>query len=140
MTRPSSDRMAMYAGANILWHGDEIQFRVEKPGGTGGGEFEVRAWDRQTGKMRILANALDLQTLWLLKGPRGGELATSGNGDRPELIETLTGGPRHSYGRVGFRPEEHTSELQSLMRISSGVFCLKQIHPMHILSSPNTHT
>src|SRR3546814_13392268 len=36
MTRPSSDRMAMYAGANILWHGDEIQFRVEKPGGTGG--------------------------------------------------------------------------------------------------------
>src|SRR3546814_11755012 len=82
MTRPSSDRMAMYAGANILWHGDEIQFRVEKPGGTGGGEFEVRAWDRQTGKMRILANEQDLQTLWLLKGPRGGELATSGNGDR----------------------------------------------------------
>src|SRR3546814_11041895 len=63
MTRPSSDRMAMYAGANILWHGDEIQFRVEKPGGTGGGEFEVRAWDRQTGKMRILANEQDLQTL-----------------------------------------------------------------------------
>src|SRR3546814_7633968 len=27
MTRPSSDRMAMYAGANILWRGDEIQFR-----------------------------------------------------------------------------------------------------------------
>src|SRR3546814_12730957 len=52
--------------------------------------------------MRILANEQDLQTLWLLKGPRGGELATSGNGDRPELIETLPGGPRHSYGRVGF--------------------------------------
>src|SRR3546814_2465354 len=52
--------------------------------------------------MRILANEQDLQTLWLLKGPRGGELATSGNGDRPELIETLPGGPRHSYSRVGF--------------------------------------
>src|SRR3546814_11187348 len=50
MTRPSSDRMAMYAGANILWHGDEIQVRVEKPGGTGGGEFEGRAWDRQERK------------------------------------------------------------------------------------------
>src|SRR3546814_15514031 len=83
MTRPSSDRMAMYAGANILWHGDEIQFRVEKPGGTGGGEFEVRAWDRQTGKMRILANEQDLQTLCLLKGPPGGDLATSGNNLKP---------------------------------------------------------
>jgi dipeptidyl aminopeptidase/acylaminoacyl peptidase len=102
MTRPSSDRMAMYAGANILWRGDEIQFRVEKPGGTGGGEFEVRAWDRRTGKMRILANERDLQTLWLLKGPRGAELVTSGIGDQPELTETRPGGKRHSYGRVGF--------------------------------------
>src|SRR3546814_1041404 len=29
-------------------------------------------------------------------------------------------------GRVGSRSEEHTSELQSLMRISSAVFCLKK--------------
>src|SRR3546814_3291307 len=28
--------------------------------------------------------------------------------------------------RYGIRSEEHTSELQSLMRISSAVFCLKQ--------------
>src|SRR3546814_10117545 len=28
-------------------------------------------------------------------------------------------------GVVGFRSEEHTSELQSLMRISYDVFCLK---------------
>src|SRR3546814_6730161 len=27
-----------------------------------------------------------------------------------------------------FRSEEHTSELQSLMRISSAVFCLKKTH------------
>src|SRR3546814_5955209 len=32
------------------------------------------------------------------------------------------------------RSEEHTSELQSLMRISSAVFCLKQKHHTH----PNT--
>src|SRR3546814_5703263 len=31
------------------------------------------------------------------------------------------------YGdRYGFRSEEHTSELQSLMRISYAVFCLKK--------------
>src|SRR3546814_8065062 len=28
--------------------------------------------------------------------------------------------------RTGFRSEEHTSELQSLMRISYAVFCLKK--------------
>src|SRR3546814_2290793 len=37
---------------------------------------------------------------------------------RPEI---LSGG-----GRVRFRSEEHTSELQSLMRISYAVFCLKK--------------
>src|SRR3546814_9089657 len=30
------------------------------------------------------------------------------------------------YSNVYFRSEEHTSELQSLMRISSSVFCLKK--------------
>src|SRR3546814_11119200 len=29
---------------------------------------------------------------------------------------------------IGFRSEEHTSELQSLMRISYAVFCLKKKH------------
>src|SRR3546814_8471783 len=29
-------------------------------------------------------------------------------------------------GEAGFRSEEHTSELQSLMRISYAVFCLKK--------------
>src|SRR3546814_5059438 len=37
---------------------------------------------------------------------------------------------RHDRDRVmrdhGFRSEEHTSELQSLMRISYAVFCLKK--------------
>src|SRR3546814_5893738 len=32
----------------------------------------------------------------------------------------------HSRGILGFRSEEHTSELQSLMRISYAVFCLKK--------------
>src|SRR3546814_4432274 len=30
------------------------------------------------------------------------------------------------FGLVGIRSEEHTSELQSLMRISYAVFCLKK--------------
>src|SRR3546814_7560293 len=39
-------------------------------------------------------------------------------GDRGEL--------REEAAFVGFRSEEHTSELQSLMRISYAVFCLKK--------------
>src|SRR3546814_5022727 len=34
--------------------------------------------------------------------------------------------PRRVIGAIGKRSEEHTSELQSLMRISYAVFCLKK--------------
>src|SRR3546814_4538419 len=36
------------------------------------------------------------------------------------------GGARDQSGASGLRSEEHTSELQSLMRISYAVFCLKK--------------
>src|SRR3546814_10172874 len=45
----------------------------------------------------------------------------------------------HREGAVGERSEEHTSELQSLMRTSYAVFCLKkkQIHTIpQIISYP----
>src|SRR3546814_1776606 len=38
----------------------------------------------------------------------------------------VLGGDRNRFGVTGIRSEEHTSELQSLMRISYAVFCLKQ--------------
>src|SRR3546814_7408137 len=39
---------------------------------------------------------------------------------------------RMRRSRPGIRSEEHTSELQSLMRISYAVFCLKQKNNHHI--------
>src|SRR3546814_3639440 len=39
---------------------------------------------------------------------------------RPEVLTAL------AADLAGFRSEEHTSELQSLMRISYAVFCLKK--------------
>src|SRR3546814_1529724 len=36
---------------------------------------------------------------------------------------------------VGFRSEEHTSELQSLMRISYAVFCLKKKNTIKLMST-----
>src|SRR3546814_6675683 len=45
-------------------------------------------------------------------------------------------------GRIAFhgRSEEHTSELQSLMRISYAVFCLKKKKKTHIRNSETTTT
>src|SRR3546814_9422013 len=49
-----------------------------------------------------------------------GILSSSGGGT---TIRNLMGG-NLSYGESSLRSEEHTSELQSLMRISYAVFCL----------------
>src|SRR3546814_9232848 len=46
------------------------------------------------------------------------------------LSQTLGFGERNTRGdSVAARSEEHTSELQSLMRISYAVFCLKKTQP-----------
>ncbi len=102
LTRPSNDRSATRGGGQILWRGDEIQFRVETPNGSAGGRFEIRAWNRVSRTMRTLASETDLETLSLLRGPRGGELATIGVGDKLELAETGPDGKRRSYGLVDF--------------------------------------
>src|SRR3546814_1361836 len=55
-----------------------------------------------------------------------------GDGREKALLRLHIGGDRTEerrlrlVGPVGARSEEHTSELQSLMRISYAVFCLKK--------------
>src|SRR3546814_9052019 len=58
-------------------------------------------------------------------------------GDESELrvaIDRETG----EYETFRRRSEEHTSELQSLMRISYAVFCLKKQNKQHIHDSTTT--
>src|SRR3546814_3948173 len=43
----------------------------------------------------------------------------------------------HGNGVILARSEEHTSELQSLMRISYAVFCLKKKTPLNTLHHPS---
>src|SRR3546814_5813540 len=45
----------------------------------------------------------------------------------------------HGY-RAKTRSEEHTSELQSLMRISYAAFCLKKKHTSSSIPSPSSPT
>src|SRR3546814_2057891 len=61
-----------------------------------------------------------------------------GGADRAQVVRARPGRDQHQVGdaddvgdgggerRRGVRSEEHTSELQSLMRISYAVFCLKK--------------
>src|SRR3546814_9992658 len=50
------------------------------------------------------------------------------------------GHERPAHDRHGDRSEEHTSELQSLMRISYAVFCLKKKNkPIHIVRTMTCH-
>src|SRR3546814_6743569 len=79
----------------------------------------------------------NIQRIEVLKGPQGtlfGRNATGG------VIQVVTLEPQQEFGGKvsvgygnyntyegkGYRSEEHTSELQSLMRISYAVFCLKK--------------
>src|SRR3546814_2509649 len=56
--------------------------------------------------------------------------AVDREGDR--LLVALRGGECHGCGHAQrVRSEEHTSELQSLMRISYAVFCLKKKHTLY---------
>src|SRR3546814_8455687 len=48
------------------------------------------------------------------------------NGSMARLVPALHGIRFECGAGLGFRSEEHTSELQSLMRISYAVFCLKK--------------
>src|SRR3546814_10920329 len=79
---------------------------------------------RLIGEARFLKHDADLYSI----GRRGGEeLQPTGVLRRPARETRMI--KRHFLppGPVGtYRSEEHTSELQSLMRISYAVFCLKK--------------
>src|SRR3546814_6241129 len=55
------------------------------------------------------------------------------------LRQRLGGEPHAEHPAKGVRSEEHTSELQSLMRISYAVFCLKKKNK-NTSNNTNTYT
>src|SRR3546814_6995985 len=63
----------------------------------------------------ILAGGQKVEQLALQRRHPGGVAAVEAEGELDEL----------ALVRLGLRSEEHTSALQSLMRISYAVFCLK---------------
>src|SRR3546814_6307027 len=61
------------------------------------------------------------------EGPLASRVGFDAVGQAMSGTVHLTGTPDQPYrAQVNYRSEEHTSELQSLMRISYAVFCLKK--------------
>src|SRR3546814_4805618 len=58
-------------------------------------------------------------------GQRGGD-RVGRRKNRARQSKRIADDERHGHGFPQSRSEEHTSELQSLMRISYAVFCLKK--------------
>src|SRR3546814_10325178 len=99
----------------------------------------VAAWGSATNNGNEGAATVDLRnlgeerTLVLVDGKRFVPYDSNGVVDLNmippaliERVEVVTGGASAVYGSDAIRSEEHTSELQSLMRISYAVFCLKK--------------
>src|SRR3546814_3076534 len=82
--------------------------------------------DRMTGELEDVA--MDRQTKNFALRPVAGALIQQGNGKR--LRGSLA-------QQLAVRSEEHTSELQSLMRISYDVFCLKKKTTDKIMRNKN---
>src|SRR3546814_7334861 len=57
---------------------------------------------------------------------KNGMLTVPAGDNVVRLLPPLVIEPQHVDEAIGIRSEEHTSELQSLMRISYAVFCLKK--------------
>src|SRR3546814_3834952 len=77
----------------------------------------IHVW---TGPFEMLVHVLDHHD-------RGIDHRTDGDRDTAERHDVGTDALRSHHDEGGEnRSEEHTSELQSLMRISSAVFCLKK--------------
>src|SRR3546814_6678541 len=94
---------------------NQVQLGIEITRGLGAGsnpEIGRQAAEEDRDRIREMIEGTDL--LFVTAGMGGG----TGTGAAPVIAEIAK--------ELGIRSEEHTSELQSLMRISYAVFCLKK--------------
>src|SRR3546814_3855092 len=77
--------------------------------------------------LRVGANAVRFEQAAADRFAAAGDLDDAvARGRLPFAHDGVRGGGKSGISKGGGRSEEHTSELQSLMRISYAVFCLKK--------------
>src|SRR3546814_8514837 len=64
--------------------------------------------------------------LWVERKPQYAKTAVPGADAQGDDSVSSRRATAHALKEISWRSEEHTSELQSLMRISYAVFCLKK--------------
>src|SRR3546814_1965640 len=94
----------------------------------GGVGLRLRLYTRQGLRQGVVMRvmALSLATNWIGYLLLAGMLFAAGGMTLPEGWALGNGALRLIGAAMVLRSEEHTSELQSLMRISYAVFCLKK--------------
>src|SRR3546814_18686024 len=75
---------------------------------------------------------VSLQALGIIQIWHGEAAAAQAAFERAQERAVQRGDLLRQYTSEGYRSEEHTSDLQSLMRISYAVFCLKKKTNTHI--------
>src|SRR3546814_8347896 len=96
---------------------------------------------------RLSSDLPSRRSACVIRLPRAAEAAAgaaAGQGCDGAIVEAASGGHRHAAAATAGRApgllrrsEEHTSELQSLMRLSYAVFCLKK--KTHLKYMPQSH-
>src|SRR3546814_4428132 len=127
-------RTAMKSAADIEETAAEWLVRREGEAWSDADQTAFDQWVAEETAHRIAV--IRLETVWRKAGRLRASVLRSGEAEAPNSVraEPASAPPKPfalslSKGRSFFsrgRSEEHTSELQSLMRISYAVFCLKK--------------
>src|SRR3546814_10785337 len=115
----------MHIAAACRYRGGKRGFANTTRAGEYGGVSFSDHMDAQDSGITCVAMIEDLAALDEIEGiveVEGLDAIFIGRGDLAAAI----GAPSMTSPELGRRSEEHTSELQSLMRISYAVFCLKK--------------
>src|SRR3546814_5936731 len=105
----------------------KIRSPLNEEGAGGKGQIEeyLRAFNGE-GIQHIAFSCDDLYVAWDKLKALGNPFAPAPPATYYEMLEERLPGHGESVEGLQSRSEEHTSELQSLMRISYAVFCLKK--------------
>src|SRR3546814_4691667 len=112
----------------MLEHGRAIEHRDTLRTGWRRGR---KAPDRHSRQEKLLHSLTPFSL-----GAGAGEIPATSASDHCPIRQSLRG-PRPLSQRAPTRSEEHTSELQSLMRISYAVFCLNKTNTNKIKENKN---
>ena len=98
-TRPHGDLATFFDRNFVRWKPDAILFNVTEVTPEGRSREMTLAWSFKDKNTRVVDTSADSADAF---GPHGGQLSSEGFGERRELIESVAGSERHSYGRFAF--------------------------------------